>query len=78
MNAQTGYPLDNEMISVTVYAADAITADGYDNALMGMHLNEALKFVEEGKTLEAYFVYHKKDGSIADTLSTGFRRILKN
>ena len=78
MNAQTGYPLDNEMISVTVYAADAITADGYDNALMGMHLNEALKFVEERKTLEAYFVYHKKDGSIADTLSTGFRRILKN
>lgn len=78
MNAQTGYPLDNEMISVTVYAADAITADGYDNALMSMHLNEALKFVEERKTLEAYFVYHKKDGSIADTLSTGFRRILKN
>lgn len=78
MNAQTGYPLDNEMISVTVYADDAITADGYDNALMGMHLNEALKFVEERKTLEAYFVYHKKDGSIADTLSTGFKRILKN
>ncbi|MFD2286551.1 FAD:protein FMN transferase [Pedobacter petrophilus] len=78
INAQTGYPLENEMISVTVYAADAITADGYDNALMGMHLNEALKFVEVRKNLEAYFVYHRKDGSIADTLSTGFRKILKN
>ncbi|MFW0717317.1 FAD:protein FMN transferase [Pedobacter sp. N23S346] len=78
INAQTGYPLENEMISVTVYAADAITADGYDNALMGMHLPDALKFVEEHKNLEAYFVYHKPDGSIADTLSIGFRKILKN
>ena len=78
INAQTGYPLENEMISVTVYAADAITADGYDNALMGMHLQEALKFVEERPNLEAYFVYHKPDGAIADTLSTGFKKILKN
>lgn len=78
INAQTGYPLDNEIISVTVYAKDAITADGYDNALMGMHLTEALKFVEGRKDLEAYIVYHKEDGSIADTLSTGFKKILIN
>ncbi|QPH39683.1 FAD:protein FMN transferase [Pedobacter endophyticus] len=78
INAQTGYPLANEMISVTVYAKDAITADGYDNALMSMHLTEALKFVEERKDLEAYFVYHGKDGSIADTLSTGFKKMLKD
>jgi len=78
INAQTGYPLENEMISVTVYAKDAITADGYDNALMGMHLQEALKFVEERPNLEAYFVYHKPDGTIADTLSTGFKKMLKN
>lgn len=78
INARTGYPLENEMISVTVYAADAITADGYDNALMGMHLQEALKFVEERPNLEAYFVYHQPDGAIADTLSTGFKKILKH
>jgi len=78
INAKTGYPLENEMISVTVYAKDAITADGYDNALMGMHLPEALKFVESRKDLEAYFVYHKKDGSVADTLSSGFKKLIKN
>ncbi|WP_316801298.1 FAD:protein FMN transferase [Pedobacter frigidisoli] len=77
INARTGYPLENEMISVTVYAKDAITADGYDNALMGMHLKDALHFVEQRKDLEAYFVYHRKDGSIADTLSAGFKKIIK-
>ncbi|TCD08568.1 FAD:protein FMN transferase [Pedobacter frigidisoli] len=78
INAQTGYPLDNEMISVTVYAKDAITADGYDNALMGMHLNEAMKFVNDRKNLEAYFVYHQSDGAVADTLTKGFKKLLTN
>ncbi|PWS26598.1 FAD:protein FMN transferase [Pedobacter yonginense] len=76
IDSKTGYPLNNEMISVTVFADDAITADGYDNALMGMHLNEAIKFVEERKNLEAYFVYHTKNGGVADTLTTGFKKMI--
>ena len=78
IDARTGYPVNNEMISVTVYAKDAITADGYDNALMAMHISDALKFVENRKDLEAYFVYHKKNGSIADTLSSGFKKFINN
>jgi thiamine biosynthesis lipoprotein len=76
IDPKTGYPLDNEMISVTVYANDAITADGYDNALMAMHLKDAMAFVEGRKNLEAYFVYHQKDGKVADTLTTGFKKLI--
>ncbi|MGN7989973.1 FAD:protein FMN transferase [Pedobacter sp. 22226] len=76
IDPKTGYPLDNEMISVTVYANDAITADGYDNALMAMHLKDAIAFVESRKNLEAYFVYHQKDGKVADTLTTGFKKLI--
>ncbi|SFA45131.1 thiamine biosynthesis lipoprotein [Pedobacter suwonensis] len=76
IDPQTGYPLDNEMISVTVYANDAITADGYDNALMAMHLKDAMAFVESRKNLEAYFVYHRKDGTVADTLTTGLKKLI--
>lgn len=75
IDPKTGYPLQNEMISVTVYAKDALTADGYDNALMAMSLKEALAFVRN-KDIEAYFIYRGKDGSIADTLSTGFRKLI--
>ncbi|WP_265856513.1 FAD:protein FMN transferase [Pedobacter sandarakinus] len=78
IDPRTGFPLDNEMISVTVYASDAITADGYDNALMAMHLPEAMEFVNRRKALEAYFVYRKKDGSIADTLTVGFKKLIQN
>ena len=78
IDPKTGYPLDNAMISVTVYAKDAITADGYDNALMAMELAQAMAFVNNRKYLEAYFIYRAPDGSIRDTLTTGFKKLLVN
>ncbi|SDD42352.1 FAD:protein FMN transferase [Niabella drilacis] len=72
MDPRTGYTLHNEMISVTVFAADAITADAYDNVFMGMHLGEAFSFLKKHPELKCYFIYTKKDGTVADTASAGF------
>jgi len=72
----TGYPIQNDMISVTIWAPDAITADGYDNALMAMGLQKALRFMQHHRDMEAYFIYHKADGSIADTATAGFYKML--
>lgn len=77
INPHTGYPFDNELISVTVYAPDAMTADAYDNALMGMELSQALNFIEKQPGLGAYFIYRQKDGNIADTASRIFRSLLQ-
>ena len=78
INPKTGYPLDNQLISVTIYAKDAITADGYDNAVMAMDIEEALTFVSARKNMEAYIIYHRKDGSVTDTLTAGFRKMIVN
>lgn len=77
IDARSGYPSRNELISVTVFAADAITADAYDNALMVMGLEDGLAFVERRKDIAAHFIYRKKDGSIADTSSSRFRHFLQ-
>lgn len=77
IDPHSGYPVQNELISVSVYAADAITADAFDNALMLMGLKNALKFVEGRKDIAAYFIFHKKNGVIADTASTRFYKLLK-
>jgi thiamine biosynthesis lipoprotein len=78
IDPKSGYPIENELISVTVYAKDAITADGYDNALMVMGLKKSLAFVEKQKDMEAYFIFHKAGGSIADTATTGFYKLIVN
>lgn len=76
INPKTGYPINKEIMSVTVFAKKAIDADGYDNALMLMSVEKALKFVEAKKDLEAYIIYKKQDGKIADTLTAGFQKLI--
>lgn len=77
IDPKTGYPLRNEMISVCVWAKDAMSADGYDNALMGMGLEKALKFVAQQSDLEAFFIYQKANGSVADTATVGFYKLME-
>ncbi|NGF57725.1 FAD:protein FMN transferase [Parapedobacter sp. SGR-10] len=75
MDPRTGFSIKTNMISVTVVAEDAITADAYDNVLMGMGVEEALRFLE-GKKMEAYFIYRDDDGRVKDAYSRGFKKFI--
>ncbi len=77
INAKTGYPLQNEMISVTVVAKDATTADAYDNVLMACSIHGAFSFLKKHLDLQAYFIYSNNDGSVADTATAGFYQLFK-
>lgn len=78
IDPKTGYPVKSDILSVTVAAKDAITADGYDNALLAMGIADAIKFVNARREIEAYFVYLNGENKVADTMSSGFRKLLKN
>jgi FAD:protein FMN transferase len=77
IDPRSGNSVDNEMISVTVYAKNAMTADAYDNALMLMGVNAALRFIERKPDMAAFLIYKKKDGSLSDTSSARFRRLIE-
>ena len=77
IDPRTGYSVQNELISVTVYAADGITADAYDNALMLMGVDSALKFVEQRKDLAAFFIYKSPAGAVTDTASSRFYKLIQ-
>ena len=44
---------------------------------MLMGVEKALKFVRQKKDIEAYFIYKKPDGKVADTLSSGFKKMIE-
>lgn len=77
IHPKTGKPVSNELISVTVFANDAITADAFDNALMLMGLEKALQFVEARKNLAAFFIYKTKQGAVKDTASSRFELLFR-
>jgi FAD:protein FMN transferase len=78
IDPRTAYPAQNELISVTVYAKNAIIADAFDNALMVMGLKKALNFVEKRNDIAAHFIYRKQDGTVADTASTDFYKLFRH
>lgn len=77
MDPKTGYPTQNEMISVTVWAKNGITADGYDNGFIAMGLKNSLRFLAGKTDIGAYIIYKKPDGGIADTVTAGFKGYIK-
>ena len=76
INPQTGYPIDNGMVSATVIAPDAITADALDNVCMVLGPEAALQFLQKYPDVEAYLVYQTPDGQMADTVTKGFKKYL--
>ncbi|QNL48652.1 FAD:protein FMN transferase [Olivibacter sp. SDN3] len=83
IDPRSGFPIETPLISVTLVAKDAITADGYDNAIMAMEIDDALQFVENHKDMEAYIIYHdnaeaNKQGVVRDTMTSGFKKLLTN
>jgi thiamine biosynthesis lipoprotein len=76
IDPRTGFPVDNELISVTVIAHDAMSADALDNSLMVMGLQRSFDFLSTMKEVEAFFVYTTADGLIADTATKGFYKFL--
>jgi thiamine biosynthesis lipoprotein len=76
INPKTGYPVENELISVTIYAKNAMTADAYDNAVMLMGLKQGIKFIEKRKDIAAYFIYKTHDGKIAGKASSRFKKLI--
>jgi FAD:protein FMN transferase len=72
LNPRTGYPALSSLLSVSVVAGDATTADAYATALIVMGLDEGLRFVEARKGLHAYFIAKDSSGNAIEKRSSGF------
>lgn len=62
INPKTGYPVTHQLLSASVFATDAMSADAYATAFMVMGLEAAIQFVEARDDLEAYFIFSEGDG----------------
>lgn len=74
MDPRSGRPADNGMVSATVVAADAMTADALDNVCMVLGPVGAIGFMESIPEAEAWLVYRDASGRLRDTSTRGFHR----
>jgi len=66
----TGYPVENNLVSVTVFADDCMTADAYATAFLVMGKEESLTFLEDRSDLDAVFIFLNEDDEF-EILNTG-------
>ncbi len=62
IDPRTGYPVRHSLLSATVVAKDAMTADAIATFFMVAGLEESMKFLQSNPDIDAYLVYSKGDG----------------
>lgn len=60
----SGYPVDLPLLSVSVFAADCITADAWDTALMVMGHTNAIEVLSHHPELDAILFYTGANGKV--------------
>jgi thiamine biosynthesis lipoprotein len=65
------------MVSVTVWAADATTADAMDNILIVLGPAQIKPFLDAHPGVEAYWVFRRPDGRFMYGATPGFLRLME-
>jgi thiamine biosynthesis lipoprotein len=73
IDPHTGYPYKNNLLSVTVIADDALTADGYDTGLMVLGLEGARALLKKHPELDAYMIYSDENGKYQVEFTKGIQ-----
>ncbi|MCP4522450.1 MAG: FAD:protein FMN transferase [Cytophagales bacterium] len=61
ISPQTGKPVEHELLSVSVFADDCMTADAYATAFMVLGKEKAKKILEKENNIHAYFIYNENN-----------------
>ena len=76
IDPHTGKPIQQNILSATVVASDALTADAYATAFMVMGLEKARALIDNLPGLEAYFIYSDDEGKLQTWISKGLQDAL--
>ncbi|OGQ10162.1 MAG: hypothetical protein A2138_18730 [Deltaproteobacteria bacterium RBG_16_71_12] len=72
IDPRTGAPVQSDLVSVTVWYDDALTADAYDTAFVILGEQRARAIIAAHPGMAAYFIHLRPDGSLATSMTEGF------
>lgn len=75
LDPRSGFPVDNDVLSVSVSAPTCTLADALATAVMVMGADSGLELLEQMEQVEGLIVVLQADGSLADRTTAGFRAL---
>ncbi|NQU34429.1 MAG: FAD:protein FMN transferase [Bacteroidetes bacterium] len=76
IDPHTGYPVQHNLLSVSIICNNTALADAYATACMVMGLEKSIKFVESRDDLEAFFIYSNHQNGYDDYATEGFKSLI--
>ena len=73
IDPRTGYPTNNGIVSVSVLAADCLTADAFATALMVLDLKAGMSLINNQKDLEAFWIMSDDEDKYQSYSSKNFQ-----
>lgn len=73
----TGFPVQKEILSASVFAPVCIEADGYATAFMVVGLDKAKEILASKPELDAYLIYRNKQDSLETFYTNGIAEYIK-
>jgi thiamine biosynthesis lipoprotein len=73
IDPNTGFPVANGVVSVSIIAGDCTLADGLATAVMVMGPHKGLNLIDRLDNVEGLIVVENPDGTLADYSSAGFQ-----
>ncbi len=77
MDTKTGYPLETDLLSVTMVGDTPYHDDAYSNALFNMGLKKGMKYVNDHDELDAIFITKNKEVYISKHIPGEFELLDK-
>ena len=72
IDPRTGYPVNHNLLSATIVAPDAVTADADATYCMVIGLEAAKDFINSKSDVEGYLIYDE-GGNMTEWASSGFK-----
>ena len=76
IDPHTGYPVEHQVLSVTVLAGTSVWADALASICMVMGMEHSLPFIESMDGVEAYYIFVNEKGELETFATEGFRKLI--
>jgi len=75
IDPKTGRPVTHNLLSVSVFADDAMSADAFATAFMVMGLEKSVEFIDAREDLQAFFIYSVNEDDFETLVTEGLNVI---
>lgn len=76
INPKTGFPVNHNLLGVSVIAQDCMTADAFATGFMVLGVDKSIEIAKKDTSIDVFLIYSDKNDSLCVKMTDGFKKYL--